>query len=264
MKKIILIKLGGSLITHKNKAFSIRNVELRKITKEIKEILNIRSRYQIILANGAGSFGHFLAKKYKTTKGIIDDGYGFCIEQDGDKKLNQIIIEYLLKEKIKCASFHPSSLMISSGGKLKEIFLDSLVASLNLDIMPVLYGAVIYDLNKGCHIFSTEDLFDILVNELSKKRFKVDKVIHLTTVNGVLDRDNKIIPKVTRTNYSKIKKNLFATYGHDVTGGMKHKIERSLELAKKNIKTYIVNGRSQENILLKIIENKKFDGTLVE
>ncbi len=58
-KNIIILKLGGSLLTDKNKPFSIRE----DIAKDsIQQIVDAEEK--LILIHGGGSFGHPLAKKY--------------------------------------------------------------------------------------------------------------------------------------------------------------------------------------------------------
>jgi len=63
--EIILLKLGGSLLTDKNKPFSIREDVVRSVIQQI-----IDANKKIILIHGGGSFGHPLAKKYNISTGI--------------------------------------------------------------------------------------------------------------------------------------------------------------------------------------------------
>jgi len=125
---------------------------------------------------------------------------------------------------------------------------------------PVVYGDIVFDDKKGSHIFSTENLFEILVSKLYKKSFSVDKVIYLSIVDGVLNAEKKVIPIITQKTYSKFKKHLYKTEGYDVTGGMLHKVEKALKLSKSGIQIYIANGR--KNVLAKILQGKN-PGTLI-
>ena len=69
---LIIIKIGGSVITDKNKEFTTRPDNIRKIAREIKQAIDSNPNLKIILGHGAGSFGHVLAKKYQTNEGIIN------------------------------------------------------------------------------------------------------------------------------------------------------------------------------------------------
>ena len=65
--EIILLKLGGSLLTDKNTPFSLRKEILESCLSQI-----IESKKLIVLIHGGGSFGHPLAKKYQISQGLND------------------------------------------------------------------------------------------------------------------------------------------------------------------------------------------------
>ncbi|MCK4779600.1 MAG: acetylglutamate kinase, partial [Candidatus Lokiarchaeota archaeon] len=62
---IILLKLGGSLLTDKDEPFSIREDVVKNVVKQI-----IDANEKLILIHGGGSFGHPLAREYSISKGI--------------------------------------------------------------------------------------------------------------------------------------------------------------------------------------------------
>jgi len=62
---VILLKLGGGLLTDKNNPLSIREDVVKSAVKQI-----IDANEKIILIHGGGSFGHPLAKKYSISNGI--------------------------------------------------------------------------------------------------------------------------------------------------------------------------------------------------
>jgi isopentenyl phosphate kinase len=241
MTKVILIKLGGSLITDKNKPYTVKAKIIKNLVKQIKFILAKDKNTKLILGNGAGSFGHYSAQKYNIKDGIKRESqkYGFSVVQNDVKRLNQIVVGELLRQKINAVSIHPSSIIVCSNGKPKKVFLDSLLGLIKQDITPVIYGDIVYDAVKGSHIFSTEDLFKILIDKLHNKHIVIEKVIYLTTVDGVLDTNGRVIKNITNKNYRKIKKGLYKPAGFDVTGGMRHKLDEALKLTKRKIKTHI-------------------------
>ena len=59
IRKMILIKLGGSIITNKEKPESARRKTIDKILKQIKRI-----NEPTILVHGGGSYGHYWSVKY--------------------------------------------------------------------------------------------------------------------------------------------------------------------------------------------------------
>lgn len=263
MKKLIFIKFGGSLITYKNKPRAARVDMIRKLAKKFKKVISKKKEALFILGNGAGSFGHYEAVKYKLPSKInsSEKRYGFAVVQESVKTLNKIVVDELLKEKIPAVSIHQSSMLFSSNGKLAGIFAKSVEGFLHLGIIPVVYGDIIYDKKKGSHIFSTEDAFSFLIEHLAKKGYKTEKIIYLTTVDGVLDKKRNVIRNIK--NAAQLRKTLFKTEGFDVTGGMRHKVEQALFLAKKQIAVYITNG-NLSNALSSALFDKNFKGTIIK
>ena len=69
-KEIIFLKLGGSLITDKDKPYTPRLDKLAELAQEIKAALDSNPSLLLILGHGSGSFGHVPAKKYGTRQGV--------------------------------------------------------------------------------------------------------------------------------------------------------------------------------------------------
>lgn len=264
-KKLILIKLGGSLITDKLKPFTIREDIIRNLAKQVKEVMDERKDLLLIVGNGGGSFPHFPAVRYQMEEGIKNEKqkYGFCLVQDAAAQLNRIIVGAFLREKIKAISFNPSSSLICQNGKIKTFYLDSMLGYLNLGLIPVIYGDIVFDKKKGSKILSTEVLINFLALKLKKYGFFVEKIIHNGITKGVLDEQGNVIKKISKRNFYRIEKVLKKTAGFDVTGGMRHKINEALEIAKKGIKTFIING-GEGKILKKAILGESVEGTIIE
>ena len=255
-RALVFIKLGGSLITDKEKAYTLRRNNIQNVAKSLSNIIREKKDTLFIIGNGAGSYGHYAATIHDYHK-----PFGFAFLQRKVKELNAIIVEELLRNGIPSISLSFSAISTAKSGKLQTIYLDSLKGFLESGVTPALYGDVVYDSKKNSTIFSTENIFSVLCEKLGRS-YKISKMIHLTTVDGFLDENKKVIPHITQRNFSSIKKNLYKTKGFDVTGGMVHKIEESLKLAKNGIETHIVNG-SIDNVLESIVLNGEGSGTLV-
>ena len=146
--------------------------------------------------------------------------------------------------------------------KPKAIFIEPIVGALRLGILPLVFGDVIIDEVRGCCIFSGETTLDNLSFSLYERGFKIEKVIQAGITDGVYDLKGKIISKITPKNFGEIKKALRGAEGIDVTGGMIHKVEESLKMARRGIKTWIINGLKRDN-LYKAIVAKPTWGTLI-
>ena len=261
MKNIIFIILGGSLITEKNTPYTARLAVVKRIASEFREILAKNKDSYFLLGNGAGSFGHYATVQH--TMPASQSPLGFAVVADSVERLNRIVVGELLAQNIPAFSLHPSSILISSRKKMKKLFLDSLLRLLENNIIPVIYGDIVFDDMLGFEIFSTESLFGLLIPALREHHYTVEKIIHLTVVDGVLDNNKKVIAQITTKSFPQLKQHLFGTEGYDVTGGMLHKIEQSLSYAKQGISTYIVNGAASDKRLTNAIVGKQFVGTLI-
>ena len=77
---------------------------------------------------------------------------------------------------------------------------------------------------------------------------KADKLILLTDVDGVLDKNNKLINHINNQSADSILEN--------VTGGMKTKLITALKSASEGIKQVIIASGLQENPILKALANE--------
>ena len=114
MKELILIKLGGSIITNKGKEYFAREENITRLAREIKLALN-KTNIKIIVGHGAGSFAHTPAYKYKTKDGLITENslFGMGVTEESARLLNQIVVKKFIGAKIPTYAFSPGSFLIS-------------------------------------------------------------------------------------------------------------------------------------------------------
>lgn len=262
MKELLLVKLGGSVITDKSKHFFAREINIAKLAREIKSALK-SSNARLIVGHGAGSFAHIPASIYKTKEGLINKKslFGMGVTEEAAKALNQIVVKKFIGEKIPTYAFSPGSFIFSDSKVYSKSYIDPVKKALEIGIMPIVYGDVVLDKKIGFTIFSTEKILSILAKELLKD-YKI-RIIYVTDVDGVLDEKGKVIPQITEANFGKLKTSITGAKGVDVTGGMLHKVEEALSLVKNTgIKTQIVNGIKASR-LKKAILGRVVEGTLI-
>jgi isopentenyl phosphate kinase len=259
---LVFIKLGGSLITDKNKPFSEDLKIIKRLASEIHKARQ-KTNMLFIVGHGGGSYPHVPAKKFKTAQGVLgkESYQGIAEVQDAAARLNRIVVHELINAGENTVSFSPSSFMIAKDGEIKKAFLDPLLRLLDFGMLPVVYGDVLLDLKMGCSIASTEKILNFLAFKL-KDKFKVKRVIHCGKTNGVYDRKGKTITKINTKNFGKVRAEIGSSYGIDVTGGMLHKVEESLVLAKVGIPSVIING-ARKGELLKVLLGELHKGTEV-
>ena len=93
---MILIKLGGSIITNKEKPLSARKKSIDKIVLALKKIDE-----PIIVVHGGGSYGHYWSVKYNMhTKPANYNTHGVSVVKNSMVELNKIILDSFLKNKL--------------------------------------------------------------------------------------------------------------------------------------------------------------------
>lgn len=262
-KPIILVKIGGSLITDKTKPFTLNERALDIICEEIKTATI--SGKTLIVGHGHGSFGHVLLKKYQTAKGIINqESYrGYAEVADIALQLNRIVVKKLLEKGVNAVTVSPLSIMLAKNHDPISVCTDSLEEIFKSGLLPIVYGDPIIDLVIGCTVFSTEKVLRAIALQLQKKGYKIERIIHCGQTNGVYDTDGKTIPLLTSKNFEQYRTTIGNAAGIDATGGMLHKVEETLALAKEGIPGLIIDG-IEHGSLAKAVRGEEVVGTRVE
>lgn len=265
-KKIILIKIGGSLITDKNKPFSLNQTNLDIITEEIAYLFK-QDKFKIILGHGSGSFGHSVASKYQTQNGVNpenpDQVLGMALVKEAASRLNQIILQTFLNKQIPAVALQPGSFIFANRKKLEVAFWHNLNHLLALPVLPVVYGDVIFDQQLTATIFSTETILAEIAKLLSQQGQEVS-IVHCGATEGVYDANNQTIPLITPYNFDQIKLMVTGSGGIDVTGGMIHKVQTSLDLTKFGITSYITDGVTRGSLRRLLLDNDTSQTTVIK
>ncbi len=257
---ILVVKIGGSVITNKRKKFSINEQIIDRISEELAE-----TKENFILVHGGGSFGHPLAEKYNISSGYQskDQLMGFAKTHQAMEELNSKLVNSLLKVGVPVFPVQTSACTIVKNGEITHLETKNIEKLLELGIMPILYGDCIPDLKKGMTILSGDQLVAFIARKLNVKR-----VIFGTDIDGVFTMDPKknkeaeIISEITPEKWKEISASVnFASTG-DVTGGMKNKVEVLINLAKDGIKSQIINAK-KPGILKKAIRSDIEAGTII-
>jgi len=264
MKDLMLVKLGGSLITDKSKPFTERKDIISRLAKEIHEARDEKEG-SLILGHGGGSYPHKPASDFQTHRGFINHNstMGLAEVQDAAARLNRIVVRALLDSGEEAMSIQPSAASLTKNGRISKWHTESIERLLGYGMLPVVFGDVGIDLEKGSCIVSTEELFRYLTTKLP-----VRTVIMCGKTDGVFTADPgkdgtaEHIPEITRESFASMRKHLSDSDGIDVTGGMVHKIEQALELAKEKATVIIMNGNTPGN-LKKAMLGEKVKGTVI-
>lgn len=264
MRNLILIKLGGSVITDKNTPYLLREDNIIRLSKEIAKARKIAGRNTFfIIGNGGGSFSHPLAAKYKLQNGLTNkEGLkGLSLTSNAEIEMNRIVMKHLIKAGLPVVSFAPASFVLSRNHKVYKLFLDPIGETLARGIVPVIYGDMIIDVILGCMAFSSEKVLGILALKFGPQFDRV-KIINCTGTDGVYDKSGNTIPVINTNNFETFKHFIGPSDQIDVTGGMSHKVDEALKLAREGVTSLIINGQRKGNLTNAIL-GKQVTGTLI-
>ena len=246
MSGVLLVKLGGSLITDKTRPESPRTEVIERLAGEIARASGSRpeSLGGLILGHGSGSFGHVAARRYGLAQGIraADQLPGVSLTQERAAALHRIVTAALAAAGALPFSIAPSSCVVSAAGHPVALADEPLRLALDRGLLPVVYGDVVTDREWGVSICSTERLFDLLARRLPDRGLAVRRVLWLGETDGVWDDAGRTIPRISADTFTEAAKAIGAPAGVDVTGGMLHRVETALGLARLGIPSLILNG----------------------
>lgn len=261
--KPIILKLGGSVVTEKDKAFTPNMDAIERLTKEVSKA-DVR---KLVLVHGGGSFGHPLAKQYGTKEGFTGSPsqiIGFSRTHEAMVALNKLIVDALIRHNIPAVGLAPSSFIFTKSGRIQHFEDKPLTRFLEMGFVPVLYGDAVLDLEIGFTILSGDQLTVSLA-----LKFNAQKILFGVDVDGLFTSDPKIcpsarlIPRLTlhelRNMQHKIEESKFT----DVTGGMFGKILELMPAVENGIQVMIVNAAKPNNVY-KALKGEKVLGTLIE
>ncbi|MHC1784462.1 MAG: isopentenyl phosphate kinase [Anaerolineaceae bacterium] len=243
--ELIFLKLGGSLITDKDRPHTARRRLIRRLALEIKQALAERPEISIILGHGSGSFAHIPAARHGTRRGVSskEEWMGFLEVWQAARALNQIVIEECLNAGLPVIAFPPSATHISTGRQGRNSSLPIIQSALNAGLIPVVYGDVVFDKKLGGTIFSTEEVFNLLVEDIKPAR-----ILLAGFENGVYQdfpRRRNVIGTITPESYKMDQSAAGASASIDVTGGMYKKVNLMVQLVSLHpeLSVQVFSGR---------------------
>jgi|GEM_PF-16842 len=236
---MMLIKLGGSVITDKSQYKTLNRDVVRRLCTEINDA---KLEGGVVIVHGAGSYGHVLAKKYDLNGGFSDSSQIPAIArvQSDVRELNLEIIKELNECGIPAISIPPGSSFIMDGGTMSNPDIEVLNRALEHGLVPVLFGDVAFDRGKGFGIMSGDLLMKALCSLLG-----VTKAIFVSDVDGLCTSNPKMDPKARMIEHvsSDILDELsYESSNDDVTGGVLGKMRAMLDMSSLGMECILLNG----------------------
>jgi len=235
---MILVKLGGSVITDKSTLRTFREDTCRRLARELRAVHD-----GLAVVHGAGSFGHILAKRYRLAEGYLEDSqlkHVAAVQRDV-RELNLMVLGALIGAGLRAVSVPPAASARFRGGRIEDFTDEPFESLLEVGLVPVTFGDVVPDRSKRFSICSGD-----LMMEALAAAFKPEVAVFCADVDGVFDADPKrdrgaeLIPVLDKAMVSRLKR--AEPENADVTGSLHGKLERMLAIARHCEKCMIVNG----------------------
>jgi len=258
LKDIALIKLGGSVITFKDRPLEANTKAIRDICIALAGLKEI----PFIIVHGGGSFGHYWSVKYDMhTKPAPYDSRGVAVVHESMVALNQIIVNAMLEHGMNPYGLPPSS-FTSSRRPIKSGIAALATMAAN-GVIPVTFGDMVHIKDASYSIFSGDSLMSLIAGQI-----KPSRVIFATNVDGIYQdmHSKKLVAEIELQNGSAKTGSAdigFGPAGTDVTGGMKRKVAEAAKIASLGMDVMLVNGLEPARIV-DAARGKKVVGTRIK
>ena len=249
---MILIKLGGSVITNKEKPLSARKKMIEGLAKSLQKI-----DQPIIIVHGGGSYGHYWSVKYDMhTKEKRYSPMGVSVVKNSMIDLNRIILNYMLKSKLNPYCLPPTDFMTGNKPIVKKVKEIEKIAGAGLT--PVTYGDALWYGQKKTYILSGDVIMTHLARILRPKL-----CIFALNEDGLYSdpKTKELIREMPQKMKSGGNLLTISVNKMDVTGGMARKVQEATKISKMGIDVFLTNGGKPERIV-KAVKNRTFEGTV--
>ncbi len=243
---MILLKLGGSVITNKKKALCARARAIGAITRCLKKI-----KEPMIIVHGGGSYGHYWSVRYDMhTRPAEYDLHGVSTVKNSMIELDKIILDSMLKSRLKPYPAPPAGFM--SGDRPITRRIQELGAIAGAGLVPVTYGDALWHGQKRSYILSGDRIMTHVARVLRPKLS-----IFALDVDGVYS-DPGTGDLIREIRGEKVR---VSDVGMDVTGGMGRKMQEAAKISRLGLRVFFANGNRPERIV-DAANGNKFEGTL--
>lgn len=239
-RPLVVVKLGGSVITRKREVERLRPKLLERLAREAVSAADRR----LVLLHGAGSFGHpgaqrfGLARAPEEGRSAAHRARGAAIVASEVRRLHYEVLHALLRAGAAPASVPMATHARNRSGALVALDTAPFEEALARGMLPVSFGDVVPDDDWGTSILSA----DTIATELAP-RMHPERVIFVSDVPGILDRPTggrrTTVLEVTEAVVAGLRP---APGAPDVTGGIRAKAEAMLAIARAGADAGLISG----------------------
>jgi isopentenyl phosphate kinase len=243
-RELVVVKLGGSVVTDKSKPFSYRGKVVSSLGRAMAN-----SGQTIVLVHGGGSFGHPVAKQYGlSSSSSRATAEGVSRTREAMLRLNQLVCASLSQAGLHPYTFTPFTLFREA--KDAAEWIDALLDS---NLTPITFGDVVPD-ERGFRILSG----DTICLELSRL-LRPARCVFAFDVDGIFDERGRLIKEVDAS----VLKQLKEKKADDATGGILLKVTEALKIASRTTQVSFVSGFSAKEFS-KALKALSFHGSTIK
>jgi isopentenyl phosphate kinase len=241
-RPLVIVKLGGAVITRKREVERARPKVLARLATEIASVTDRR----LVVLHGAGSFGHPGATKFGlaraplSTETAVGRARGAAIVATEVRRLHLMVLRALVDAGVSPASVPIATHARNREGRLTAFDAAPFSAALDRGLVPVSFGDVVPDERWGASILSADTIAEQLVAPLRPER-----VVFASDVPGVLEGPPKgrrsVVPELSEDAVAALRP---APGAPDVTGGIRGKAEVMLRIAHAGVDAGLISGLS--------------------
>ncbi len=243
-RELVVVKLGGSVVTDKSKPFSYRPKVVASLGRAMAA-----SGQRIVLVHGGGSFGHPVAKQFGlSSSSSRSTAEGVSKTREAMLRLNQLVCASITQAGLHPYTFTPFTLLNDARGAGGWVN-----ALLDSNLTPTTFGDVIPD-DRGFRILSG-DTICLQLSRLLRPR----RCVFAFNADGVLDGRGRVIKEVDASVLKQLRK----ARTDDATGGILLKVTEALRIASNETRVSFVSGFSASDFY-KALKGLRFHGSTIK
>jgi isopentenyl phosphate kinase len=246
---MILLKIGGSVLTDKARPNTVRKDIVRMVAQQIADA----KAGDLVLVHGAGSFGHPQAATYLYKGRSVSDVWK---THRAVSSLNTLFINELHSRSVPALPIHPLDSITLNAGRIAYFDMTVLHLMLQNGTIPVLHGDIVIDSADGFNILSGDQIITYLAQRMQPEKIGIG-----TDVDGIMYKGEKIA-HLNASEFENYREDIVGSSVVDVTGGMLRKVSELVEIAKAGIQSEIFNATREGNITKFLMSNRQV-GTII-
>ena len=261
---LTVIKLGGALLTDKQRPYTLRQSILNQAAAEVKACLDAGLIDQLLLVHGVGSFGHPPVLEHDLHKGFKAPEQRLYLTYTQNKvhHLRLAIAEAFHTAGVAVSIILPSSCMAAANTNLKTSFLDAVAGFIDVGMVPLLGGDVLVDDQMGFCVYGGDKIAVDLA-----QHFAAIRLIFATEVAGIFDQNPQKHPEAQLINSFRL--DAVADFGTqsivDASGAMAGKLTAVLPLRNAiaaGLQVHVLSMMEKGN-LIGLLKGSRVGGTQI-